>query len=97
MTRVIDERGCSICGGLEAPAQGHGGLGEALLDDLAGTQQIGSRLEDELDRGQAGHRLRTQDVDPRNIAQEVGLERNGDELRDLLRREAEALRFARRR
>ena len=78
-------------GRLGGAGKGYGGLRKALLDDLAGTQQIGSRLEDELDRGQARHRLRTQDVDPRNIAQEIGLQGNGDKLRDFLRREAQRL------
>ena len=76
-------------GRLRSPRQRHHGFGEALLDHLACLEQLGPRLEDELDRGQARHRLGAQNVDKGNIAEEIGLERHGDHLGHLPRRKAE--------
>ena len=66
-------------------------LGQALLDELAGAVDVGARLEDEHDRRQAGQRLGADDLHALDAVEQVRLERNGDQLLDLVGRQAERL------
>ena len=89
MTRLVAESGCIMTGG--AAQVGSVGVTVAmpLLDELAGLEQVGARLEDQLDRRELGHRLRAQIVEPGDAVERL-LERDGDELLDLGGRQPEA-------
>ena len=89
-TRLDEDSGGSSVGGFETFGSGVR-LGQALLDELAAAVDVGPGLEDEHDRRQAGKRLRADHVDALDAVQQVRLERDGDQLLDLLRRQPERL------
>jgi hypothetical protein len=68
-----------------------GGLDQALLHQLPGLQHVGPRLEDQLDPRQPGERLGAELVEERDPVEQVLLERDGDQLLHLFRREPERL------
>ena len=90
MTRLCDESGWIICGGLETFGIGVR-LGELLLHELARVHDVRAGLEEQDDRRLAGDGLRAQDADPGRPVEQVGLERDRDELLDLLGRQPERL------
>ena len=92
ITRLVEDNGCSISGGCDT-------FGRACAwvrrsgDDLPGLLHVGARLEDKLDGGQSGDRLRTDLVQPRDAIEEVGLHRDRDQLLHLGGGESERLRL----
>ena len=90
ITRLDEESGWSIIGGFGHVRQ-RVRLGQPLLHDLAGPIDVGAGLEDQDDGRQPGDRLRADLVDARDTVEQVGLERDGDELLDLLGGQAERL------
>ena len=89
-TRLEEDSGWSRVGGLETLRQGMG-LGEPLLDQLPGLIDVRAGLEDQDDRGQAGHRLRPDHLDALHPVEQVGLEGDRDQLLDLFGRQPEGL------
>jgi len=66
-------------------------LGHPLLHHLPRGVQVGARLEGQVDRGQPGHRGGVDAVQPGHAVEQVLFERDGDELLDLGRGQAERL------
>jgi hypothetical protein len=66
-------------------------LRELLLHELARLGDVGALLEEQDDRREARHRLRAQDGGALHAVEEVGLQRHGDQLLDLLGRQPERL------
>ena len=78
-TRLDDDSGWSSVGGFETCGSACAWR-QALLHELAGAVDVGPGLEHEHDRRQAGQRLRADDVDALDPVQQVGLERDRDQL-----------------
>ena len=66
-------------------------LRESLGHHLAGSVQIGTRLEDEEDPRKPGHGLGADVLEEGDAVQQVLLEWDGDELFDLARGQPECL------
>jgi hypothetical protein len=66
-------------------------LRQALLDEGAPLVEVRARLEDQDDRRQARDGLRSDRVDARDAVEQVGLQRDRDELLDLVGRQAQRL------
>ena len=94
-TRLVDESGWIICGGLAnlREARGRDGLGEAFGDDLACVEQLRSGLEGHDHRREPGQRHGLDLVQERDPHQQVLLERHRDQLLHLLGGEPEGLRL----
>ena len=67
-------------------------FGEALLNNLPRVEWISAVLEDQLDRRQAGNRLRGDVLEERNTVEQVLLHGRGDQLFDLVGGETERFR-----
>ena len=89
-TRLEDESGWTITGGSVRWAS-RPCLGQPLLDHLPGFEEVGARLEDQRDGGQPVHGLRADTVEERHPVEQQVLHRSGDQLLDLLRRQAQRL------
>src|SRR5215216_1927624 len=66
-------------------------LGQAFLDQLPGAVDVSTGLEDEHDGRHAGHGLGPDHLGAPHAVQQVGLQRNRDELLDLFGGEPERL------
>ena len=69
------------------------GFGQSFRDQLPGPKDVRAGLENELDRRQAGSRLGTDLIQPRDPVEQVLLQRHGDQLLDLVRGKAERFRL----
>ena len=67
-------------------------LRQALVDELAGPQDVRPALEGQHDGGQAGDRVRADGLHALDAVEQVLLERDRQQRLDLRRRQAEALR-----
>ncbi len=82
MKRLVEESGGIMHRWAGPGRQGRRHSRQALLDQLAGQQQVGSPLEDQVDDREGSDRLRAHDVEALDAIEGV-LERNGDELLNL--------------
>ena len=88
MIRLVADRGGIMKGGLAQVGRVGVTCAMRSCDQLASRQLVGPALEDELDRRELGDRLRAQLVEAGHPA-ELLLDRNGDQLLDLVRGVAE--------
>ena len=88
MMRLVETSGCSIWGATRRRQPSR--LCHTFLDDLP-SKQVGTGLEDHLDGGETGDRFRAHGIEPGRPGQQVLLQRNGDQLLDLSRGQAERL------
>ena len=82
MARPVAETGASMTGGAAQVGRLGDDRRDALLHQLARPEQVGARLEQQLDRGQLRNRLGPHVVQALDAVQ-PGLERHGDELLDV--------------
>ena len=90
MTRLVADSGGIMTGGAAQVGSVGVTVRHALLHQLPRLQQVGARLEDQLDRRQLGNRLGAHDVEPGDAVERL-LQRNGDQRLDLRRRTARGM------
>ena len=89
-SRFADDSGCSITGGFDTFGSACACVSRSC-DDLARPDRVGPRFEGQDDRREARNRLGLDRLQPCDAVEEVRLQRNGDELLDILGRQAERL------
>jgi hypothetical protein len=89
MMRLAVATGCSRVGGVET--FGSASLCHALVDHLPGLHQVGSRLEQQVDRRYAGHGFRIDRLEPWHADQQIGFQRHRDQRFDFRCRQADCL------